>query len=74
MTSQKTKKIRAEEKRAQQCIVDVAAAKDAYLADPNLEPRDFARQAVPLYRVTGTRLSESKQIFKLRVDRRNLEL
>lgn len=30
-------KIRAEEKRAQQCIVDVAAAKDAYLADPDLE-------------------------------------
>ena len=28
------RKIRAEEKRAQQCIV---AAKDAYLADPNLE-------------------------------------
>ena len=31
------RKIRAEEKRAQQCIVDVAAAKDAYLADPDLE-------------------------------------
>ena len=31
------RKIRAEEKRAQQCIDDVAAAKDAYLADPNLE-------------------------------------
>ena len=30
------RKIRAEEKRAQQCIVDVAAAKDAYLADPDL--------------------------------------
>lgn len=31
------RKIRAEEKRAQQCLVDVAAAKDAYLADPDLE-------------------------------------
>jgi hypothetical protein len=31
------RKIRAEEKRAQQYIVDVAAAKDAYLADPDLE-------------------------------------
>ena len=30
-------KIRTEEKRAQQCIVEVAAAKDAYLADPDLE-------------------------------------
>lgn len=29
------RKIRAEEKRAQQCLVD--AAKDAYLADPDLE-------------------------------------
>lgn len=31
------RKIRAEEKRAQQRILDVAAAKDAYLADPDLE-------------------------------------
>ena len=31
------RKIRAEEKRAQQYIVDVTAAKDAYLADPDLE-------------------------------------
>lgn len=30
-------KIRVEEKRAQQCIIDVAAAKDAFLANPDLE-------------------------------------
>lgn len=65
------RKIRAEEKRAQQCLVDVAAAKDAYLADPDLEvlaqgTSQGRHQPVPLYRVTGTRLSESKQIFKLR--------
>ena len=31
------RRIRVEEKRAQQRILDVAAAKDAYLADPDLE-------------------------------------
>ena len=31
------RKIRAEEKRAQQRILDVTAAKEAYLADPDQE-------------------------------------
>lgn len=62
------RKIRAEEKRAQQCLVDGQGCLSSRSRSGGSGPgtSQGRHQPVPLYRVTGTRLSESKQIFKLR--------